>query len=203
MTPIYSSRRAKIILIIVVIMVVAALALLGASSHKTTQTKLTTAPSVPTSNPAGIPTGALKTIASYLQAREDSNGADQSSPTSWLTTVQPITTASWFAQLQPSQSSTSSVSSNYTIAQSGGYIVQADVTGCVWDNEIAQTTPTSGVVSCSLTDTTEYKSNHQPVTVSTLPYAWVYSGQQQPAVLWLVNQSGVWLVNNDTTGDGS
>ncbi len=203
--PTPSTSRKKLVVGMVVLVLAIVIAIIGASSFHKTPKGSTPAPSKPsgTTNTTGVQTSALAVVNKYLQAREDSVGVDQSSPTSWILSVQPITTTAWYAQLQPpTNSSTGTVGASYYIARSHNYIVKADATSCVWDDEIIQHTSTTGAIRCGLSDVTIDKTTSLPVQASTIPFGWVYTGQQIPPIIWVVNQNGTWLVNNDTTGQG-
>ncbi len=141
---------------------------------------------------------AINVVTKYLQAREDSVGADQASPTSWLGRVKSITTSSWYSQLQPSGSTqTSSVSSEYQVAHSKGYIVKASASNCFWSLEAMTPTANEGVMYCGLVDATVQRSTGNKLPAATLPFGWSRSGTQPAATLHVIKQNGNWLVDDD------
>lgn len=189
-----SNRKLAVISIIILL----SIALVLLSTHHGAKPK-TTAKAVTTAQP---PASALNVVSKYLQAREDAAGADQTSPTSWLAAVQPISTKSWFTQLQPTgSSSASSVPYTFTLAHQNGYTVKASAQNCIWTRDAAQPTTVSGTVSCSLYDVTYVDG--LVVGAASLPFGWPYNGQQPPAVLKVVKQGTSWLVDGDLTGTGS
>lgn len=152
---------------------------------------------------AAPPDDAITVATKYLEAREDAYGADQSSPTAWIGKVKPLVTTTWYSQLQPSTaSSAGSTPADYDTAVTNGYHIVAHVSDCSWNSEVAQPTTASGIVSCSLADTT-VTSSGTPLSAGNLPFGWSFTGQQPPALLRIVKQGGVWLVDNDLTGQGS
>lgn len=145
--------------------------------------------------------GAIDVATKYLQARENSNGADQSSPEDWLNSIKSITTDAWFKQLQPNVNATGSgVTEEYRIAHENGYIVKATLSGCTWvKNSLNTPTTESGTIRCDLTDKTTSQVTGNEVPATSIPFGWSHNGQQQPAVLNLVKQNGAWLVNGEGT----
>lgn len=184
-------------LILLVVIIVIGLTLLSLhSSHGSSQVGSPKAYAAPSQQ-------ALSTIKQYLQAREDSVGADQSSPTAWLSKIKPFVTGPWLARLQPNRnSSTSSVPFDYIYAHQNGFIVHTSVTGCYWQGLHAQPTAASGDVLCSLSDETINKTTGAVVPASSLQIGWTRTGQQPAPNLSLVYQSGHWLINSDDTGAG-
>jgi len=173
----------------------------------TTTTPLPTNPTP--QNP--IPAAILATIKSYASARENSIGANQTSPTSWLTQVAPLMTAAGLASAK--QYSPLSTGGSYAIAHQNNWIISASVTNCVWasqENEpTGQTVPSTTVgpltqasVNCVLNDTVEDSTSHQPIPSASLPYGWDRAGPQPPLSLVLVNQNGKWLISSDNSSAG-
>lgn len=149
------------------------------------------------------PDSVIAVVAAYVQARENSIGADQDTPDSWLSKVESITTASWFAQLHPNpNSSTGNTPASYNIAHEKGYIVQAKVSGCIWNLEGQKQRPDGGNIYCNLVDTTVDSSSGAVVPHSSLPYGWTDFGRQPPVSLKLVLLNGSWLVDGDESGQG-
>lgn len=160
-------------------------------------------PKTSTITDAAPPAAAIKVTVAYIQAHEDSVGADQTSPTSWLDKIKPLTTASWYGKLQPPKSvSTSNTPYNYTLAHSQGYTVKASVSSCIWDRQVMTPTSTSGAVTCSVYDNT-YGSDGRVILSGNLPFGWAATGQQSAAVLKIVLQNGAWRVDSDLTGQGA
>jgi hypothetical protein len=152
------------------------------------------------SNNTNKPTAAaVAVVRKYIQAQQDSVGADQTSPTSWLASVQAITTPSWFASLQPQTSSTGNVPADYNTAHDNNYIVTAAMTSCIWNLQYPPPTATSGTIYCQFSDTTLNKADNTPVTGSSLPFGWTETGPQSPVSVQIVNQGGSWLVTNVPT----
>ena len=145
----------------------------------------------------GISDSIIKPVTIYIQAHENSIGADQTSPTSWLDSVKSVTTAEWFKSLQPPQdNSTGSASFPYTTAHENGYKVIAKVSDCNWVGASPDPdTATSVKVLCSVYDSV-ITTKGAAVLSSSLPYGWSSVGQQAPVVLSLVKQSSNWLVND-------
>lgn len=189
------SRRVLIIVALIAVLILVAgiiLALRDSNNSKL--------PSAGNSQP---PQAAVRVTSVYLQAREDSVGFDQSSPTSWLNTVKSITTPAWFARLQPNPDTpTTNVPGDYRLAHSHHFKVRADVSNCVWDRQIAVPTSSSGTMSCSIYDNTINAATGTIVPLASLPFGWAHNGQQLPAIISLVKQNGTWLVGLDTSGQG-
>jgi hypothetical protein len=133
----------------------------------------------------------------YLSAEEDSVGADQSTPNSWLNQVRSITTSSWFSQIQPATTSTSSVSAQYYIAHNKKYVVKTELSNCIWVSAPTRAAPDSGTVFCSLSDKTIDQQTGAEISGSSLPFGWTYSGPQAQHNLYFLKQNGHWLINND------
>ena len=150
----------------------------------------------PADHPDAVPNGAINVVTSYISAQQDAVGADQSSPTSWIASVQSITTPSWFAELQPKQSSTGSTPNEYRVAHSNNYTVQASLSGCIWDKRFPHPVPTSGTIYCQLNDTTINQATGATVTGSSLPFGWSRTGSQSPVDVSVVQTNGNWLVSN-------
>jgi len=125
-------------------------------------------------------------------------GADQATPTSWVASVHPISTATWFAQLQPAQAATAgNASGEFSLAHDNHYVVTAALTKCIWNFKIALPTPTSGAIYCELSDTTNDLSSKAVVPDDALPFGWTHNGAQTPVNLSLLKQGGAWLVDDD------
>jgi hypothetical protein len=186
--------RKKLALILLIILVVVVL-LISFSSHRKKN-----------SNPvlsSTLSSEALSVVTKYLQARENSVGADQSTPNSWLIAVQPITTTSWFSQLQPNPNpSTSNTSNDYRQAHQYNYSIKVYLSGCTWSNNLASQTATQGAVACRLSDTTIDRATNTTVPALSLPFGWTHNGQQVPPKLDLIKQNGQWFINGDSTGEG-
>lgn len=148
------------------------------------------------------PTDAINTTTSYIQARENSIGADQTSPNSWLSSIQSISTPAWFNSLQPKQDPLmGSETNDYRTAHQNNYIIKTTLRNCIWDFKITRPTSTTGVIYCELTDTTLYNSTKATVPNPLLPFGWTRTGNQIPAILYLIKQNNVWLVNKDGLGN--
>jgi hypothetical protein len=144
---------------------------------------------------------ALNAVQVYIQAQENSVGADQASPTSWINKVKSVTTASWFSKLQPvADPTTGTIPYNYTFAHQKNYVVKANLSGCVWDNILLKPSATRGIVNCSLQDETINKGSGTSIPASDLPFGWVAVGKQASPRLVLLNQNGKWLIDGDLTG---
>jgi len=191
------SKKQKILIVVVTVATIVLLVLAGLHTGRKQSTKTGTI------TDAQPPTTALKVVASYIQAREDSVGDDQPSPVSWLATVKPIVTEQWFAQLQPPGTvQTSSTPHDYTVAHDQHYTVKAVVSACLWDRHVASPTDTSGAVICSVYDNT-IGADGRVISSDSLPFGWTATGQQQPAILKIVSQHGSWLVDEDVSGQGA
>jgi len=147
-----------------------------------------------------LPGDALAVARQYVQAQQDSIGADQNTPTSWFDKVRPITTAAWFTKLHPQAASpTGSAPYNYFFAHQKNYVVKSEISNCVWDS-INKPTSIGGLVDCSLSDKTIDRSSGKSITAMDLPFSWTAVGKQAPPRLLLVKQDGSWLVDGDLTG---
>lgn len=145
----------------------------------------------------------MAVVTKYIQSREDSIGADQSSPTSWLKDVKAITTASWFASLQPvSNPSTGGVPYSYTYAHQKSYVVKANLNTCYWEGLSGGPTKNGGTVLCALSDTTIDMDSGKVIPASSLQIGWTRTGKQLAPRLELVMQNHQWLVNGDSSGLG-
>jgi hypothetical protein len=146
---------------------------------------------------------AIAAVTQYLQAREDSVGADHTTPTAWLDSVKPIITPSWLAALTPrGMPSTGDVNNEYRLAHEQGYVVKATVSGCAWNNILLQSTSSKGAIACGLTDSTIEKGTGQEIPAEQLPFEWTRTGHQAPATIIVERQNGHWLVSKDATGQG-
>src|SRR5438105_3876627 len=124
------------------------------------------------------PPDAIASITKYLSAREDSVGADQTSPTFWLNIVKPLVTQEMLTSLQPNPNNqTSSVSNEYYTAHNNGYVVKASVNNCIWSLEAMEPTANAGIIYCELTDKTVNKSTGFEIPASSLPYGWSRNGK--------------------------
>src|SRR5579859_237023 len=95
---------------------------------------------------------AIDVSTKFIQARENAVGADQPTPSSWLTNIKSLVTDSLFSTLQPAGSTTSNTSADFYTSHSNGYLVKANLTDCSW---IVNTSDTaSGIISCALNDST-------------------------------------------------
>lgn len=165
------------------------------SPKKTTKTFVEPTSNLPSADP---PQEVIAVVSKYIQARENGVGADQTSPTAWLAIVQPITTAAWFAKLQPPQDSASgSASGEYNIAHNNSYVIKANLTKCIWNFKLVVPTSDNGAVTCDVSDVVVDKNTGQPIPNDSLPFGWSRIGQQNPITLKLVKQSGIWLVDED------
>lgn len=143
----------------------------------------------------------LTTVQAYVQAQENSIGADQTSPNSWLDRVKPITTSAWYKSLAPPPNpSTGDASYNYTFAHQKNYTVKAILTNCVWDSTLSPPTDQAGLVDCQLQDQTINRSTGGIIAASDLPFAWTATGKQLDPRISVVQQVGKWLVDGDLTG---
>jgi hypothetical protein len=143
----------------------------------------------------------LAVVQKYIQAQEDSVGADQSSPTSWIDGLKSITTTAWFAKLQPVDNpSTGTTPYNFTLAHQNNYTVKANLSGCAWDNITLKPTADKGLVNCSLSDETIQRTTGKSIPAADLPFGWTAVGPQDSPRLVLVKQAGKWLVNGDLSG---
>jgi hypothetical protein len=146
---------------------------------------------------------ALAAISRYEQAKQNSVGADQTSPSSWLNEIKPITTPSFWSSLQPNSSSTTSdVSYDYTYAHQNNLVVRISLSNCYWSSIYAKPTANSGVVLCGLNDTTINSKTGQTVPVDSLQFGWTRTGKQTPPNLTLVKLNNHWLIESDNTGKG-
>ncbi len=143
-----------------------------------------------------LPPAVVSVVTGYIQSREAAVGVDQATPDAWLTTVKTLTTSAWFNQLKPLDSA-----GDYAVAHTNAYKVNAKVTLCLWDDEAALHTASSGVVICQVSDST-LGQNGAPIPTAALIQGWKHNGQQTPAIIGLTNSNGKWLVNNDLTGQG-
>ncbi|HEX3081974.1 MAG TPA: hypothetical protein VHQ86_01860 [Candidatus Saccharimonadia bacterium] len=167
----------------------------GSSPQPTKTSNATPAPTLPPLD-VNPPAEAVTVITAYVQARENSVGADQSSPTAWLATVRPLLTPTYFATIQPpADGSTSTGSAEYTTAHANGYTVKALVTDCVWDIEQGQPTDAGGSIACTLNDETHIGTNN--LNSNQVPFGWSRIGRQSMVVMKMVKQNGAWLINKD------
>jgi hypothetical protein len=136
-------------------------------------------------------------VESYVQARDNANGADQATPTNWLAEVKSITTPSWFAELQPpANSQTGSTPADFITSHQKGYKVKAEVKNCIWNYKVAKPTSTSGVVYCQVDDKTIFADSNTDVPSRSLPFGW--SGNSSYSVTFqVVKSNGRWLINDD------
>ncbi|HVS58458.1 MAG TPA: hypothetical protein VHD60_01835 [Candidatus Saccharimonadales bacterium] len=186
-------RRNRLIVIgVVLVFFVALLFLVFYRSHPSSSQNIAAAPPQP----------AISVVEAYVQAREDQVGADQPSPTSWLAIIKPLTTSSWFTQLQPPSQSAGGAGADYFTAHTQGYVVKASLSNCVWNTNVTPTT-TQGVISCALSDSVIQQSTGQAVPASSLPFGWTRNDRQLPVTIKVVNQSGKWLVDSDLSGQAS
>ena len=144
---------------------------------------------------------ALNDITQYIDERENQNSVTQQSPTSWVQAIKPYVSSSFYAQMSQ-QGSAPSPQGEWDIAQKGGYIVNAQLSDCLWNGGIEPLTPTSAAISCNLTDITEF-TNGQAVPPSQINYGWQYEGQQVQVDLLMINNGSGWVVNQDVSGQGN
>jgi hypothetical protein len=150
-----------------------------------------------------VPAEVLAAISTYEQAKENSVGADQPSPTSWLEKIKPVTTKVFWNSLQPVPSAaTGGAPYDYTYAHQNNLVVKARVSGCYWSSVYSKPTASNGVVICSLGDTTLDHNTGREVPASSLQYGWTRTGKQMPSKLLLEKQAGKWLIGGDSTGQG-
>ncbi len=143
-----------------------------------------------------LSTTLLPVVNEYIKAREDSVGSNQSSASSWLNTVQPILSASFYNQLVSSynNSLTGQESNDYIIAHSNNFIITTALYSCVYQLN----TTSTATVNCSLNDTVEYQQTNSIVPVANIPFGFLHSGIQPYISVGLINQNGQWLINSDT-----
>jgi hypothetical protein len=143
----------------------------------------------------------LDVVRAYVQAQQNSVGADQVSPNSWVNQVKSLTTDSWFKTLTPSTSpSTGETPYNYTYAHQNNYTVKAALSGCLWDSTLSPPNRQAGLVDCRLEDQTIDRDTGQTVPASELPFSWTAVGEQMDPRISVVKRDGKWLVNGDLTG---
>jgi hypothetical protein len=147
------------------------------------------------------PAEALSVVKRYITAQVNSVGADQPTPTSWISNVQSITTISWFTELQPVQSTTSSTPREFYIAHSNGYIITPTITNCYWNTTFSKNTSNSGFIACFVYDTTRDVKTNSAINESNLPFGWSRSGLQPNEVFKVVKQGSSWLVAGVTYGE--
>lgn len=179
--------RPKIIIVITIFVVLLGL-FAALSRHKNNG---------PQDNRFKPPASAVDVVTKYLRLRENSVGADQSSPDSWLMQIKPLVTAQWLTKLQPiSNAPTGNVPRDYYTARSNGWIVKALVTDCIWDTKSVQPTISSGVIICKLSDQTVEKNSGSVVSASSIPFGWGHNGRQLPPAFNMVKQNGNWLIDS-------
>lgn len=144
------------------------------------------------------PDRAVQVVSNYLQARENSVGADQKTPNDWLETARSLTTPNWFAKIQPkSNVQAGGVPQDYRTAHQKGYVVLAQVTNCTWDDKDIKADATAGTMHCELSDSTLNQSDRIPVDKNQLPFGWSRNGPQQAPGFLVTKQSGTWLIDNE------
>jgi len=204
-----ASSRKKIIILVAlgVICLIGLLTFTQNRSKKVSQTSTSPQPSSvahATSTPLPDPHPARDVIAlvtNYVQARENSVGADQATPNSWLASVKPISTTAWFAELQPGQKgSAGSATAEFNLAHNNDYIVSANLSKCIWNFKLGLPTPNAGDIYCELTDSTLSRSTQAVIPDESLPFGWSHNGAQAAVTLKLIKQNGTWLINDDTSG---
>ena len=188
--------RNKLIILIAVVALLLILIVLAAGSHKKTDNSQSIW-SKPLPD-ASLPKDVMTVVEKFIAARDNSVGISQSSPTSWLTSVQSITTAEYFQELHPTQNSTGISSADYMTAHQSGFNVEVKLDNCIWDYKVAPPTGTKGAVLCDVTDTTVDQGGHE-VSAQDLPFGWTEVGTK-PAVLSMVKENGRWLVADDLSG---
>ncbi len=148
-----------------------------------------------------LPPEALDTATRYLQAREDAIGAGQPSLDTWLTAVQSLTTSTWFSQLRAtSKTSTPEQAKDYSTTHTKKYIIKAVISDCFWNEEAMKSTPSEGIATCKLTDSTVNQATGIEIPADQLTSGWSHNGQQLPPNLHLIKQANSWLVSDDQTG---
>jgi hypothetical protein len=151
-----------------------------------------------------LPQVVLDEVNTYIAAREDSVGVDQTSPTSWLDNIKTITTPTFYSSLVPDPNSpTSSVGNEYYVGHTSGYIVDAVISGCTWD--LGTTQPkgslSSVYVFCNLVDSTIDRASGGPVSIASMPFGWTHYGTRPSPTIGLVkDKTGKYLINEDTVG---
>lgn len=144
----------------------------------------------------------VELVTKYLQARENSVGSNQSSPTSWIDEVKPLVTSNWLGALHPkSDTTTGNANAEYTIAHENNYTVKATVSDCIWDIEQAEPTASDGVIYCDVTDSTVLHTSGNTTAAENLPFGWSRNGPQNPATIKVVKLNGKWLISYDNTGE--
>jgi hypothetical protein len=195
------NRNQRILIIAFVLIGLAIIISFALYANRSSKQKPATGPTTFDINP---PQDVTSVIGKYLQARENSVGADQTSPSAWLGSVKPITTSAWFAQLQPSSgvSTTSTVSNEYRVAHESGYVVKAAISNCTWVTNSPEPIKDSGVVRCELADTTLAQATGNPIQPKDLPFGWAHNGPQPAAVLKVIKQNGNWLIDGESASGG-
>jgi hypothetical protein len=186
-------RRTR--LITGLIIALALIIFLAIYSHSNNQTPLKSGKT--------LPDEVLNVAKQYIQAREDSMGADQSSPTSWVNSVKGVLSEDWFNKLQPPASSTTgSTPYNFTFAHQNGYVIKSNLSHCGVNDILFKPTDSNAVVACSLEDQTVKQSTGVAIAAADLPLGWSYVGKQTPPQILLVKQNGKWLIDGDATAQG-
>lgn len=167
-----------------------------------TSTATTAAPSDPRPAPppgqAQWPPAAMNAVASsYIRAREDAAGADQSSPGSWLGSVRRLITPAGYATLRREVAG-GSAGEAWALLHRHHWQVLATVT-CSTDQEAGRPSTSRAVLACQVIDTTVGPSG-SPVPAGSLPELWAYEGAQPTAYLVMAGANGHWLVAADETG---
>jgi len=153
-----------------------------------------------TSSTAVITAAVLSALVRYVQAREDQDGADQSTPSSWVQSISSVVTPSLLATLQKSNNT---AVGPWELGHQHKLIVAADVSHCAWDLGVESHTATAGAVTCALRDVTESAATHQTIPPSQIPFGWPFNGTQSSGVsLKFVKQGGTWLISQDVSGRG-
>ena len=189
------STRTKLIAAAVAIVLIFVLLVLAALKSNT----VAPAPKAPNTT---APADAIAVATRNITAREDSVGADQSSPISWTNAITTITTPDWLAKLQPDPNgSTAGGLGEDNVAHNQGFLVRASVSNCRWNLEASEPTTSAGIIFCDLSDTTISQAGGQQVPDLSLPSGWTHTGTQIAPTIGLIKQNGVWLVNDDSTGE--
>lgn len=159
-----------------------------------------TVPSVPPGPPttlAGVTASMLTAATGYLEARENADSYDQSSPTAWLGKARPYLTPAGYAGLV-----------TLTRGGSGGFAYGdmhhfgwklSTTSSCAIDQAAPEPTTITATLTCAVHDRTVTAAG-APVPATKLPDPWPYAIPGPPAILVLHRAGTGWLVAADQTG---
>lgn len=150
----------------------------------------------PVTDSVDIPSDALVIAKKYFAAREGSVDVTHSTPQAWIDGVKPIITSSLYTSLKQATPDLT----NYNIAHSSHFIVEAQLANCRWNIETGSHTSTQGPIVCSLKDITLDQNTKAAIPFESMPAGWSRTGNRVAEVA-IVKQNGTWLIDRDMSND--